>query len=370
MRALYAILLKVTVQQFYRLNAGFFLVVFFLAFGIQQPTSLLISPAFLTGAVVSPWFIVFVLILFGLYYLKCFNFIQKTLRAPENEVLYVGSLLPRLNVLISFGLTYLLVFLPAFAYTILLGFYAFMVHKYAVVVSIMLYNLVLLFFTTIYFYYQLKQTRPAYSEENFINVLEKKLLSWPLWWPLRYLMRQEKVMLGLTKLLSLGVLYAFLVLYPYPQYDLRPTQIGFLTAVAVQAMLVQQIQVYQETALFFLRQLPQAAGYRFIRQGIIFGILLLPEVILLFRYNLQTTTLISLLLLYFFGVSILLVFHALLYLPGTAQEAFLKQVFFLFMGYLLLLLYYPPLYFLSGFSLLLAFLLFRKYYFRYELPLA
>ncbi|KAA5546699.1 hypothetical protein [Adhaeribacter rhizoryzae] len=365
MFALLRIFNKVVVQQFYQLNAGFFLVVFFLAFGIQQPPTMLVSPYFLTGAVTSSIFIFSVLGVFLLYYLKCFNFLLKTIRAPENEYLFITSLFPRRILWLSLGLTHLQLFLPALVYTLLISYYGLLTAHFWVIWVTTTYNLLLIFFTILYFHHQLAQTIPEKAIKNIFTSSEKRILAPPVLWPLRYLLRQEKVMLGLTKILSLGVLYAFMTLYPYPQYDLRPTYIGFLTAVITQAMLVQQVQQFQETALSFWRYLPYAHWQRFTYQVILFTLLLAPEIILLFRLNFNPAAIISLIFLVTFGISVILLLYTLLYLKLN-RETYLKWVFFIYIGLLLFLLLHPPLYLLTILLFLLAYLLYYRNYYVYE----
>jgi len=365
MFALLSILNKVVVQQFYRLNAGFFLVVFFLAFGIQQPPTMLVSPPFLTGAVTSPIFIFSVLALFGLYYLKCFNFLLKTIRAPENEYLFIISIFSRRLLWAGLGLTHLQLFLPALAYTILISYYALQTVNYWVIAAVTLYNLLLILYSVIYFGRKITQTIPEAAANNIWRSGEKRILAQPVFWPLRYLLRQEKVMLGLTKILSLGVLYAFMVLYPYPQYDLRPTYTGFLTAVIAQAMLVQQVQQFQESALSFWRNLPYPRWQRFTYQIILLSLLLLPEIIMVFRLNFYPAAIISLFFLVTFGIGVIALLYTLLYVKLN-QETYLKSVFFIYIGLLLFLLLHPPLYLLTILLFLLAYLLYYRRYYVFE----
>ncbi|GEO06834.1 hypothetical protein AAE02nite_44980 [Adhaeribacter aerolatus] len=364
MIALLRILNKVVVQQFYQLNAGFFLVVFFLSFGIQQSPTMLVSPYFLTGAVTSPVFIFSVLGVFLLYYLKCFNFLLKTIRAPENEYLFITSLFPRRILWLGLALTHLQLFLPALVYTILISYYGLQTAYYWVIGVVTSYNLLLILYTLFYFGRQITQTIPEAADNIILRSGEKRILAHPVLWPLRYLVRQEKVMLGLTKILSLGVLYAFMTLYPYPKYDLRPTFIGFLTAVVTQAMLVQQVQQFQETALVFWRQLPFPRWHRFTYQIILFSLLLVPEIIMVLRLNFNPATISSLIFLVTFGISVISLIYTLLYLKLN-QEAYLKWVFFIYIGLLLFLLLHPPLYLLTILLFLLAYSLYYRYYYVY-----
>lgn len=368
MSALIVILNRVFIKQFYRQNTAFSLMVFFLGFGIQQPPSLLVSPAFLTGAVASPLFVGVILVLFTLYYCKCFNFISKTIALPENEYLYVAGLFPPKTLRFAFALVHLLLFLPALAYTMLMGYYSFSLGLTTVPICLLAYNLTLLSITVYYYSQYLHKTIPAAAAPNFFSHTERKILAHPIWWPLRYLLRQEKVMLVLTKIISLGILYAFMALYPYQNFGFRPTQVGFLMAVTAQAMLVRQIQTFQETGLTFLRQLPYRLSQRFGHQILLLAVLILPEILLVLGFTLNITTLGPILGLYGLGIGILALFVSLLYLFKLKSTPYVRGVFFIFISLLLLILSFPAWYLLIGLTLLLAYLLFYKYYYRFELP--
>lgn len=361
------ILQKILVKEFYRRNTGFFLVVFFLGFGIQQPPSMLVSPAFLIDVAGEPIFILAVLILFFLYFLKCFNFMQKTIRAKENEYILVASLLPRPAVLVSLGQAFIQLFLPALAYCALVAFYGYMTQNYWVIGVILIYNIGLIFFTIFYFYRQLTQTIPE-NNTGLFTLLHRYKINLPAFtWPLAHILRQEKVMLFLTKILSCGVLLAFVILYPYLEYGIRPTQIGFLMALTVHCMMVQNIQRFQEIDLHIFRNLPFSFLTRLRQQSILFAILLLPELLLLIRYLPFPDGFLYVLLLLFFGISFLLFCYALVYFNWVELESYIRFIFFLFFTLLFSLLGYVPIYILSSILMAAAIFLYQKWYYRFEL---
>ncbi|MBA9078184.1 hypothetical protein [Rufibacter quisquiliarum] len=364
MKALDAVLRKVVVQQFYTRNAGFFLVVFFLMFGVQQPASFLISPMFLSGVAASPMFTLLVLGVFFLYYLKCLQFLLKVLQAPENEFLYLASLLPEKELRFSWAKAYLGVFLPAVAYTGWLGIVGVYTGSYWAMLLVLVFQVGLLLVTVKLLQKKLSGYRVPQRGKPWL-----KLPSWP-WppflWPLRFFLHQEPVMLLLTKLLAVAVLLGFMHLYPYPEFDLRPTQVGFLIAATAHAMLVQRVQEFQEAELKVIRQLPFTSAARILQQALLFGVLLLPEFFFLFRFAGHWETLWPLGQLCLFGVGYLLLLLTLLYRPGSAQETYLQQVFFLFMGLLLGFLLSPPLWLVALLFLAFSFLRYRRWYYQYE----
>jgi len=365
MRVLQAILQKVVVIPYYCQNAGFFLVVFILAFGLQSPPSLLVSPMFLMDAVLSPVFITAILLLFFLYYLKCFNFIHKTLNAPENSFLQVAALLAPKTLLYYLARVHVLLYLPALVYMVLIVGYAAWQKQYQTAFIILLYNMVLATLSAVLFYQKLINARTDKKLNTIPKIGFLPGSSSVCVWTLRYLLEQEKVMLFLTKLFSGSVLLAFLYLYPYPAYDLRPALIGFWTAAVSQVMLVQRVQLFGEEDLTFLRNLPYSRGRRLGQQAVFFGLCLIPELIILLRF-LPLSAALFMLQLWALGISFLLLMHALLYLKDQSLRQFSRQVFFIFMGFLLFFLTSPPLYLLSIILTAIAYTIYHQRYYVYE----
>ena len=365
MSALQAILKKVIVKPYYRQNAGFFLVVFIFAFGLQSPPSLLVSPMLLSHAISAPIFITAVLLLFFLYYLKCFNFIQKTLNAPENTFLQVATLLPNKLLLYNLARVHILLFFPALTYTLLMVGYAFGEKHYLTGFIILLYNIVLTSVSAIFFYRQVSGSRTGAKANLLTGIQFIPVPNTVYFWSWRYLLEQEKVMLFLTKLFSGSVLLPFLYMYPYPTYDFRPIQIGFWTAVVAHVMLIQRVQLFQETNLTFLRNLPFTRLSRFGQLALFYGICLLPELVLITRF-LPFSSILSVIKLFVLGISFMLLMHALLYIFNQSLRPYSRQVFFIFMGVLLFLLTSPPLYILTAIITATAYSIYYKKYYAYE----
>ncbi|MGV3539992.1 MAG: hypothetical protein ACO1OQ_09285 [Rufibacter sp.] len=368
MKELDVVLRQVVVQQFYTRNAGFFLVVFFLMFGVQQPATFLVSPMFLSGVAASPMFTLLVLGVYFLYYLKCLQFLLKVLGAPENEFLYLGALLPAKELRLSWAKAYLGVFLPAVVYTFWLGVVGVASGYYLAMLLVLVFQVVLCLVTVFLLQRKLCGYRIPQQGKAWVRL---PALPWPPFlWPLRFFLHQELVMLFLTKLFASAVLLGFMQLYPYPAYDLRPTQIGFLIALTLHAMIVLRLQEFEEVGLAVQRQLPIALAQRLVQKVGLFAVFLLPEVVFLFRFTGHPETLWPLGQLVLFGISYLLLLFTLLYRPTFRQEIYTQQVFFLFMGLLLLFLLSPPLWLVTLLFLLVSWFLYGRWYYRYERVLA
>lgn len=363
MHELHVVLQKTVVVPFYRLNAAFFFVAFILMFGLQSPPTYLISPGFINQALTTPATSLLLLTLLFLYFLKCFNFVLKLFRLPEYHCLMVAGLMNKRTLLGSLLVLYLKLMLPALLYSLLVLYYALLLGQWTAVAVLLFVHLVLLSYKLWFFYGffrkgESRKTGLFLSKPGF-------LFRAPASWPLYYLFSQEKVLLLLSKLFSWSMILAFMTVYPYPDYDLRPTYTGFLLAVAGHIMLVRRVQYFQEHDLFITRNLPLPLWQRMWGYAFTFLMLLLPE-LTLFVWFYQDMALWPVLLnLVLLGSSLLLFLASQLYRISN-QRSFYRQAFLLFMGLLLLILCAAPLLLVSGTFFLLSWLCFKKYFFAYE----
>src|SRR3981081_257199 len=86
---------KILIKSFYREQAGFFLFVFLIFFGIVQPsTQLYFHYALIRGILAAPAFMGVVALAWLLYGLRVRRFIIGTLEAPDALFLYKSNALP------------------------------------------------------------------------------------------------------------------------------------------------------------------------------------------------------------------------------------------------------------------------------------
>ena len=95
MKALGSLFFRLVVLQFYKLNAGFFLLLFILLFATMQPPELLVSYPFLSMIASSPAMLTAVLLVLTIYFLKCLAFALKTVNEPGNDFLFYSALLDK-----------------------------------------------------------------------------------------------------------------------------------------------------------------------------------------------------------------------------------------------------------------------------------
>lgn len=366
MKPLLVVLQKLIVYPFYRDNISFFFFWLMLLVGLQNPGSRLFTEPFLSSVVQTPVILTVVLALLALYFIKCNQYVTKTLAEPENEFLYVLGLFPKKITRLSWLAVFASIYLPALFYLGLLTWSAARLELIVLVLLLLSYSLVLAFI----FMRQFTRRHQRVSVEiNYTTWFTFRWLPAPFQYLtvfIKYLMQQEKSLLVLAKLFSCVVTWAFLRMYPVAEYGIRPAAIGFLMGLVGHNVLVFRTRWFEEERLWLLRQLPLQNGQRFALLLITYGFALLPEYIFLLLQANRQFTFLSILPFYLFGTTFLLLLHCLLYRADTRQEHYFRQIFYLFFGVLLLILFSVPLLVLTAFCSGISFFLLVRYYYRFE----
>src|SRR3569833_346743 len=109
------ILQKVLVNHFYKVNTGFFLISFFLLFGIPQNV-LQFHLSIITIIIQSHGMLGAAMVIWVLYNIKCMDYVIKHLRQPRQQFLYCLHNLPWVQVYMYLLLVQVLVYMPVLAY--------------------------------------------------------------------------------------------------------------------------------------------------------------------------------------------------------------------------------------------------------------
>lgn len=183
----------------------------------------------------------------------------------------------------------------------------------------------------------------------------------------KYIWHEAKDLFLITKVFTSAATWAFLTVYPIAEYGTRPAAIGFLIGLAGHSLLIYRTRLFEEERLLLLRQLPFSTGQRFLLFLVAYGFTLLPEGFFLLSYVDSHFTIGKVLAFYLFGLGFLLLLHGLLY-RQLNQENYFRQLFFLFICLLFLILFYVPLGALAGLSFAISLLLLRRYYYCFQAP--
>ena len=289
------VLTKTIVARFYERNAGLFFFVFFLMFGIVESSQIIsYHQSLIYATLTSPVFLMGVCFVWFLYLLKCLQFIFSLLARPENSFLFQLSKIDQRKCFGYLLLTIVLMYEPVLMYTAFIvgvGMYS---NYYLPTGIILIFHGVAMIGATLLI---VKQLSAQHQEIRFIKIPSFHW-PWPKPFPLFYLSQlthQLPTALFFTKAFSVFAIYGFLQI-PLDHYDNRVALLGLLMGLMSHAVIVFELQKFEETNLSFLRSLPIAIPIRLFNLSLMYLILLLPEICMLILRGVHFTDLMGVIL--------------------------------------------------------------------------
>jgi hypothetical protein len=366
-----SVLVKTLVKPFYRQNAGQFVFIFILFFGAVGEIGgkarytgpilqLEYQYALIQGMLSAPILFAAVLLAWWLYNEKCARFILGTLQSPDYAFL---DMLNRLGAKRLYGVVLrvqLFLFLPISLYSIAVIGVACFKHWYLSGFCVTGYIGLLCCLNAARF-------RRQCQNPGKMLLRRSRFPQPPAYWTLfiRYAFREQKFLLTGIKLFSCGVLYFGMRTVTEDDYDLRMPVLLFSIGLFGHGVLIYKFRELEEKMLLFYRGLPVSLIRRMGGYGLLYLVLLIPEMIALVWVIPRPLHNKDAFELLFSGYSFLLLLNSLLFIAPIKIRDYLKIVFCLF-----LLLYFCVLagifVWLSVCSLVIASVLFRRQYYRYD----
>ena len=357
------VLQKVLVNYFYKANAGFFLFVFFVLFGL--PNSLVaFHLSLISGIIQSQVFLGIVMLIWFLYNLKCLDYILKQLHNPRQSFLFCFSNLSARKVWSYMLYVQVFIYIPVLLYASAVIWFATKKHQYLFTAEIIVFNSVVVA-ASAFIYLNAIQKKQLFGQKIALPGIPINLPKPFFSLPLYFLWNNRKQMLLVTKLFSLLLLFGFIKLYEPDHYDIRPVQLCLLLVAASHSSIIYQVRMFEEENLAFSRNLPLKTSGRFIRMTAMYACLLLPEFVLLLKgcpAHFLLTDYPKLILL---AVALVSLFHVTLLLEDTSTEQMMRVVFGILAACFFIILYNPGV-LLPCAILLLSFVLFNAYYYNFE----
>lgn len=357
------ILIKVFVREFYIANSSFFLLVIAFAGGFMRSYDHIVLAEFFIS---SPLILSIPFVIWLLYAFKVMDHNFELMKRNENEFIFCFSLRPIREQGSMLTRIMLLQLIPVILYAL---FLCLMAWKHSMLISVFLI-LVALFIlvgvTTFIFLRALlypNKERKVSALTRWINTLYSK--PYPYFF-IEWITRRELLMLIGTKIFSGLTLIAVTQLYKTDKYDLRLLGLGIVIAFTANVNLVIAMHRFENYYIGWIKGLPIG----FLRKVLFFlvtlAILLLPEIGIMIK-NFPSGFFISdQIVSMVFGFSIPILFYGILYIKDRSQEHFIRLVFCICIGWVFLILFKVPLYFLSIVNLSLGLLLWNKYYYLFE----
>lgn len=365
MRNIAKILQLTLVNHFYKLNAGFFIFLLFALFGVVRGGQLIefhlgLIQAILTG----PLFLSIIICIWGLYTVKCIDYLTKRMMEPSLSFLTCLNRLPKKQVWGWMCFVHFEVYLPVLAYATVIVTVAIRAHQYQQALVIIISN-ILFFLAAVLLYFK---TLQAHSTDSFL--LKIRIPSLPFKklvfiFPLYFIWQERKLMFLLTKLFTLVYLYGFIQFYEPYRYDIRPVLLSFLLIITAHGTLIYQIRHFENEYLLFTRNLPIGILKRFFQCLGLYLVLLTPELLFIWKGYPLHFDLIDFSQIVLMVLSIPAFLHAILYTSIMNGDEYMKMSG-AFIAILFFLILYDLGILLFVFVLVLAFVFFYFHFYEYE----
>jgi hypothetical protein len=273
------LMIKALVAPFYKNHAGLLFFVFFLMFGIVESTQIVFyHQSLIYGMLSSGIFLLMVLMIWLLYQLKSLHFLLKT--SSEDSYLFLHHLaeLPAGKSFLCYFVISFLTFLPVFVYTIAIygigiqhRFYDSMVIVFIFQFALWLMNAGVLNYTIRNQHIPSRVTLPTLSlpyQRTQIGIYAG------------YLFKEEKSAVMLSKLFSLTLIYLVKETLEAGD-DFRIIAITWLFALLSHTYLINKLKVFEDQSLSWMRSLPISPAQTFMTHFFLYGLLMVPELLLL-----------------------------------------------------------------------------------------
>lgn len=354
-----SILQRVLVNHFYKVNSGFFLFIFFVLFGLPyQPLSF--HASLIHGILASQVFLSCVMIGWLLYAFKCMDYIIRQMNEPRQQFLFCLNAVSSKRTLLLFVYVQAMVFLPVGLYAVAIVFAAAKALHFIMVAEIIAANALLIFLPArLYVSVLKKKVSPGVTLPGFgIAGLVKPLFTMPL----LYLWLNRKQMVLVTKVFSLGILYLFVNFYIPERHDLRPLLLCLLLVAGAHASIIFQMQKFTYEFLLFSLNLPVGIPGRFTNDVLMFLLLLLPELLFLWKGCPLHFTFIDYPEIVLMMLSIILLFNTALLVERCNMDQYIRLVFGIMAALFFVLLFYTGIV-LPLAIIVLVYGLFASYYY-------
>jgi hypothetical protein len=340
MNWLYKVSYRSLAVPFYEANAVFFMIVVYFAFGILSAREHI---AIAASIAVSLPVTLLVMLLWTFYILKAFLSIKNTLRKPEFRFMHMAALFSPFRRFIFFATAQLIVNLPVIAYALFILYYQILLGQLLNLIIIIVYLQLTIYIPALLY---VKLLKKPYSESGHNRVqrfINKGMVKPYYLWFLFHLGVNKPGMVFLSKLLSLGIIMAFYLYYGTGEYDWRVLGLGTLFGFSGNLGLVFQYHQFEHQSLMHFRNIPIPVTMRMVFSATALFLLLVPELLLAFRFFPDDQPIMVYLILMLFGYSLCLMLLQIPLLKMWEQESLIKFHFF---GFLTLFIYI-----LYGFSL-------------------
>jgi hypothetical protein len=363
MKSIWNVLNKTLVVEFYLQNAGFLFLVILFGFGFLRPEDHI---ALMRYVFASPFLLVLLWTIWGLYHLKILWFVQKRLGLPSHSFLYNLVLINRVERWILLFLAQVSIWLPVLMYAAFVGYYAWQFGQHVAVIATAIFLAIMPLTALGIYEYRLFRPNPD-KRLNVVNTYFNQQFTKPYCsFFLLHLFKVEAVSFFLTKAFTVGTLIGLCLLYPTDDYDQRLLSLGALLVGVAHASMLLNLYQFEHLQLPILRNLPLIHSQRLGQYTLLFMLLLLPETVVLLRYLPVELSYGYALQWWAFALSICSIIFGRFLQKHYVVDDLLRHSFYFFIAGFFAIMFRTPIYIITIGNFIIGIWLFVRFYYRGE----
>jgi hypothetical protein len=330
MRPIYYLIQRTLIFPFYQQHAGLFFFVFYVMFGLVESSQLInYHRSLIYGMLSSALFLLIVLAIWLLYFLKCYIFVRQKCEAPKYHFIYELARLTKGKTVLFFAFLYLIIFMPILVYTVAIlivamnsGFY--------------LPAIIILFFQTSGLLLCSWASSEQIHKRHLPNRITFPSFNIPFTRPLAlfylsHLTKHQKVGILLSKLFSIMSIYIVLQAMDFHE-DIRIPGLVLLFGLIAHAFLIFDMKRFEDERLTWMRALPCSTLYLYLNYLLVFTLILIPEMLLLGGSIGNKITLLNWVELYAFGIGFLAFIYTRLFKYVESTDHYMQFMLWVFLG--------------------------------------
>jgi hypothetical protein len=363
MNPILRILTKVFVSEFYRINAGFFLIVIGLCFGFLRDIEHIALAQYFTA---SPLLLLIPLLVWFLYALKIISFNSIAIKKKENEFVYNLALV-KLGKSWGFILVMsVFQFLPAILYGLFL--IAMSLKNHRTDIAWMIFGSQAFFWTLIssIFLWEVTHPNPGININFFQRKINSSLIrTYAFIYP-EWITRKQPVMTMVTKILSCILIVGISRLYLFDSYDERLFGMGCALTFSFNLVIVFYYHRFENFHFQIIRSLPLSLHRRLGNFISTLVLLEAPEILTIINYCPSNISLWQLTAIVLLGISIGLAAYGLLFTGDILLESFIQKVFAACFIWITLILFKMPIIILAIVNGVIGYIASQKNFYEFE----
>jgi hypothetical protein len=363
MRPVYQMIQRALVVPFYQQHSGLFFFVFYVMFGLVESSQLInYHQSLIYGMLTSTLFLLIVLFIWLLYFLKCFIFIRQKCEAPQCHFIHELASLPPSTLLYHFIILYVIIFIPVIIYSIIILAIALKAGFYLSAIIILLFQASSLLLCS---WASAEQIQKRHLPSRLTIPSLKVPFNRPLsLFYISHLSKNQKVGILLSKLFSILSIYIVLQAMDVRE-DVRIPALVLLFGLIAHGFLIYDMKRFEDDRLQWMRVLPYSTISLYMNYLLVFTLILAPEMMMFASTIGNKITLLNWVELYAFGIGFLAFIYVRLFKFMENTEVYMQFLLWVFLGTFFLIVCNVVL-LLALTSSIGSFFILRERYYHYE----